>query len=265
MQKVCIFLFSGTGMTRYVIGKLKSELEANQVRADVHSIESTHAGDVRLDGYDAICIAYPVHSFNAPKIVVDFAKRLPKTGVMDAFVVATAGESAPVNFAASKLLIGILRKKGFNVFYDRQFAMPGNFIVKDGEAKARRKIDAVNAEIPKTARDIINRTAYRQKSSFFVSTLAVLGRAEWLGAKWMGKLFYADKSCARCGMCAQSCPNRNIIVTEKRVSFKWKCGLCMRCFYACPKQALNARWPFRGVKLKDWYDHDALQAVKKWT
>lgn len=39
MKKVCIFLFSGTGMTRYVVDKITHELENLQVKVDVYPIE----------------------------------------------------------------------------------------------------------------------------------------------------------------------------------------------------------------------------------
>ncbi|MCL2812078.1 MAG: EFR1 family ferrodoxin [Clostridia bacterium] len=255
MQEVCIFYFSGTGMTKYVIDKMKLALEKNQTQVDVFAIENTQAQSLSLNDYDAIGIAYPVHAFNAPKIVVDFARSLPKVESLDTFVISTAGEHHWANFASSALLIKILRKKGFCVFYDRPFVMPSNFIVKDDETKVRAKISKVNAQIPIAVYEILSRITYQQRASFFAKAAAVLGRAEWFGAKCV-KLFYSDKKrCDGCGLCAAKCPNRNISIQKNRAAFRWNCGLCMRCFYICPKSAIKIHRPFGFIGFDRWYEN----------
>lgn len=75
LRNVCIFLFSGTGMTEYVIEKIKSELEQKQVIVDIYPIETVKIRKIDLETYDAIRIAYRVHAYNAPRIVIDFARQ----------------------------------------------------------------------------------------------------------------------------------------------------------------------------------------------
>ena len=65
MKKVCIFLFSGTGLTRYVVRKLSAELVTQQADVDVFEIDSinrtkktdTLVQDYIVDDYNAIGIA----------------------------------------------------------------------------------------------------------------------------------------------------------------------------------------------------------------
>lgn len=165
IKRVGVFFFSGTGMTKYVIDELKSQFENNQVCFDCFIIEAVKIQDIQLDSYDAVGIAYPVHSFNAPQIVVNFVKRLPMKTPMNTFIISTAGEHSVLNFASSRLLMKILNKKGYTVFYDKQFIMPSNFIVKNDENTVGNRLDEVNREIPSTVSEIVNVISFKQVSS----------------------------------------------------------------------------------------------------
>jgi len=253
MKKICIFLFSGTGMTKYVIDRMKKEFEGRQVIADVFLIEKSIAEDFSYEEYDAIGVAYPVHSFNAPEIVVKFARRLPRADNMSAFIISSAGGDSSLNFDSSKLLKKTLEKKGFSVFYDRQFIMPSNFIVKDSGAEVKEKINKVNIEAPAAVDEIINRVPHKMKSKFNSKIIAFLGRIEWYGIKYW-RFFYADGNCDGCGLCAGKCPNGRIVIEENRAVFKKKCGLCMRCLYLCPKKAIKTRRLFKSFGFENWYE-----------
>jgi len=170
-------------MTKYVIDKIQFELKRKQAYVDIYNIENIRAQSIHFNNYDTVGIAYPVHSFNAPKIVINFAIQLPIVKSMNTFIISTAGENNSINFASSKLLIDILSKKGFEVIYDRQFIMPSKFMIKYDGAKVQQFI-------------------------------AFVGRAEWFGAKWIGKSFYADRNCNRCGVCANNCPNHSIKIHQ---------------------------------------------------
>jgi len=165
MKKICIFLFSGTGMTSYVIDRLKNELEKTPAEIDVFLLERAEIENIKFNDYEILGIAYPVHSFNAPEIVIDFAKKLPKIESLDTFIVSTAGGDSFMNNSSSNLLFKILNKKGCNVFFDKQFIMPSNFAVKDDETEVRSKIDKVNSDIPAAADEIINRVPCKQKEN----------------------------------------------------------------------------------------------------
>jgi ferredoxin len=254
LERVRLFLFSGTGMTRYATEILQSELEKQQVECEVINIESAGSEDISLEQCGAIGIAYPVHSFNAPKIVIDFAKRLPQVENLDAFIISAAGDRSRLNDASSKLLIKTLRKKGFNVYCDKQFVMPSNFIKKDDEDTVNSKLEKMRAEMPAAALGIINRGLCAPKSGFIARAAALLGRVEWIGAKRMGKYYYADSNCERCGICALSCPNQNIIMENNSIRFKKNCGLCMRCLYICPGRSIKIRRPFKFFGFENWYN-----------
>lgn len=257
MKRICIFFFSGTGMTKYVIEQLVQALEPLSAQVDLYPIEETQLQQVSLNNYDLIGIAYPVHAFNAPKIVINFAKQLPDDLSKSVFLISTAGEDHPVNYSSSQLLMKILRKKQCSVFYDKQLYMPSNFAIQYDEIKVEELLSSVNAAIPQTAQEISSSAERKQSSSSMSTCMASIGRAEWFGAVWLGKLFYADKNCNHCGICSANCPNHNI-TNGNNVRFRWHCGLCMRCLYICPQRAIKIRWPFGFLKFNEWYTNEKL-------
>ena len=262
MKNVCLFYFSGTGMTKYMVDQVARELTARELAVDVYPIDTTYIERIALDAYDAVGIAYPVHAFNAPKIVINFAKALPVAEATDVFLLSTAGEDHPVNCASSRLLIRILRRKNYRVFYDKLLAMPSNFVVQYDEPKVEQLLCAIDSAMPQIAREIASLTPCVQPNGLATTIMAVLGRAEWFGAIFIGKMFYADKNCTHCGVCAKNCPNRNI-VCGKRIRFLWGCGLCMRCLYLCPQHAIRIRWPFRFIRFDSWYQNEKLAVGRR--
>ena len=258
MKKTCIFIFSGTGMTKYVVDKIRYEMENMNVHVDVFHIENCRAQNFPYEQYDGIGFAYPVHSFNAPEIVVKFARMLPPADGMKTFIVNTAGADSFLNTASSALLIKTLEKKGFSVFYNKQFIMPSNFIVKDSEDKVNEKLAVVSVEIPKVTHEIINYINSKIViKNALANIIAFLGRAEWYGVK-CARFFYADANCDNCGICAKKCPNRNIMAGNNHVIFYRKCGLCMRCVYLCPRRAIKPRRLFGFIGFDSWYENSEL-------
>ncbi|NMS89611.1 hypothetical protein HGQ85_06690 [Clostridioides difficile] len=262
MNKLCIFYFSGTGMTEYIINKLKQELESQQFCVECTKIENIKKSKIHLTSYDMVGIAYPVHSFNAPQIVLDFVKTLPNTHSMDTFIIHTAGEDNYVNYASSNLLIKRLDTKGFKVFYNKLFAMPSNFMVKYDDTKTRELIEKADKEIPNIVHNLINRVSYLPNSSTLVKTLSFIARSEWYGSHILGKFFYVKNNCIHCSKCANNCPKHNINVTENKVKFNWSCCLCMRCIYNCPKNAINIHQPFKFIRFDNWYDSNIFTKKK---
>ena len=64
---------------------------------------------------------------------------------------------------------------------------------------------------------------------------------------------HATSDCNRCGVCAQSCPTRNIRVSSRNVRFGTACTVCYRCINICPLKAIQLRWPARGLSNEAQY------------
>ena len=257
MKQICLCYFSGTGMTKYVVSGLISEFEKCDISVDCFKIEDAH--EIAVSEYDLFGMAYPVHAFNAPQIVIDYVKRLPESNGVNTFIVHSAGEDNRINYSASGLLIKKLRNKGYKVFYDNLIEMPSNFIVKHNDAEVKKIIEKANETIPCIAESIIQRKPHFMRKNLVSNILTAISRCEWHGAHIIGKLYYVTKDCVHCGKCAESCPNKNIVVEEKSVKFKWRCGICMRCVYLCPENAVSVRQPFKFIRFNKWYDREMFK------
>jgi len=262
MKKICLCFFSGTGMTKYVIDRLIREFETNDISVDCFNIEEADVHNVALSGYDAFGMAYPVHAFNAPKIVIDFVKRLPKINGINTFIVFTAGEENIINNASSDLLIKKLRRKGHRIFYNKLVEMPSNFIVKYEKDRVNKILDTANEVVPSITKDIMSLKPHFEKKSFGSKMSTFIGHSQRFGAPIMGKFFYAKKDCIYCGKCVKICPKKNIIMDEKFIRFKWRCCNCMRCVSQCPKNAISVRQPFKFICFDEWYDPEMFKPRK---
>ena len=131
--------------------------------------------------------------------------------------------------------------------------MPSNFVIKYSEEKTIDVLNEANKQIADISRDILNQVMRTRGSSVFVKLLSFIAKAEWLGAKCVGKFFYAADTCNKCGVCKSNCHHQNIELTDRKPIFKWKCGLCMKCLYICPQGAIQIRFPFKFIGFDHWY------------
>ena len=75
-MKALICYFSGTGNTMKVAMRYREILLQNDITVDLVKMEhDTRPEEIDLNTYDIIGFGYPVHAFNAPKIVIGFAKK----------------------------------------------------------------------------------------------------------------------------------------------------------------------------------------------
>ena len=259
MKKICLCFFSGTGMTKYVVDRVVKEFEQQGASVDCFEIENIDASNVAISEYDLFGIAYPIHSLNAPQLVINFAKRLPNSNNVNTFIICTCGDDNEKNYSSSDLLSKKLKNKGYKVFYDKLIQMPLNFAHKDEDKLVKWVLKNANEMIPLIAKDIIALKSHFMKRTPSSKRGHLIGRAEWLGCRIAGKFYYTESSCVRCGKCVDNCPKRNIVMTKKSVKFKHHCSWCMRCIYSCPKNAINVRRPFKFIRFDDWYDSELFK------
>ncbi|MCR5740834.1 MAG: 4Fe-4S ferredoxin, partial [Gammaproteobacteria bacterium] len=85
-MKVLILYFSGTGNTKIITDNYIKSLNEKEIDAKSIPLESIDQC-FSVDEYDKIGFAYPIHGFNAPKIVLDKAKLILKAkDIKNAFI-----------------------------------------------------------------------------------------------------------------------------------------------------------------------------------
>jgi ferredoxin len=260
--RINIFYFSGTGFTERVATHLFDEFRVMGNEVNLYYIP-TLITEGELSGIYEDCdifgIMYPVHSFNAPEIVVKFAKNLPKVEGKKAFIVKTAGEDAKINHSSSNLLIKVLSKKGYHVSYEELVPMPSNFVTRYDDDLIRKLVRDADSIVKIIAEEIIKGRKKEYKRNLGTRAFTGVSRIEWLGAHMLAKFhFTVNEKCNLCEICVKHCPTNNIVIKNDKIKFGTKCTFCMRCIYSCPRKAIHIKRPFSGIEVKDWFDINEL-------
>ena len=259
-MRIVIYCFSGTGHTKMVCDRYAAAFEENGHEVTVRTLplEQNATGD--SDDFDIIGIGYPIHAFNAPKIVLDLCKSLPKRDKKDvrkrAFVFKSSGEPVRMSDISSLKMCKILKRRGYDVTNEYQYVMPYNIIFRHSDAAAYKMWQTTKALVPVDVAEITDGTTALPKKLFMGGFLAWILRAEHWGAHILGKFFATTESCTKCGLCIKNCPANNIKQNKKgKLKFGGKCMICMRCSFNCPKNAVKLGM-LKGWKVNGAYSFD---------
>ncbi len=253
---VGMFYFSGTGNTEVVAGLLEEQFRESGLDVEARRMEDVLQSGARVDvgSHDLIGIGHPVHGFGAPRIVYDFVDTLPPGEGVRAFIFKTAADFIALNNGASVGAIRQLRRKGYDVSYDRIICMPSNWAVGYDDELARQLCDTAVAKARHMCGEILAGKERLPSIGVIAGIFTrLIGMGEALGARCFGKELRVSEACIDCDTCVDNCPTENIHRQDGRIRFGWDCVWCMRCIYACPQQAISPRFS-KFCVLKDGYD-----------
>ncbi len=243
-MKISVFYFSGTGNTQLVSENLADRFRELGYKTVLKRLEKADlpgiVGDIAES--DLIGIGSPIFGGGTPGVVFDFIKLMPEVKSKPLFLFRTAADFINFNHAASAGLIRKLNKKGYNVFYERIIVMGSNWLIEYDSAFVKQLYEAVPDKIVNMAKEITSGTKrmYEPSKALVVFTTVLNFFEEKVGARMFGLTLHADKSCMKCGLCAENCPVGNISFNN-RIKFNSKCLMCMRCVYSCPVNAIKSR------------------------
>lgn len=255
-MKILLIYFSGTGNTARIARLYKTVFEERG--GEVDGLELPLDGPLPdIDGYDMIGLGYPIHSFNAPKLLLSLCKALPKRnkktdGYKKAFIFKTSGEPVRMSDVSSLKMRKILKRRGYAVNNEYQYVMPYNIIFRHTDSQVHKMWTTAQKLVPADADEILQGGTHLPKKMFMGGFLAWILRCEHWGAHVVGKSYKVNNDCVKCGKCVKLCPVGNIHINKKgKVKFGGKCIMCMRCVQSCPKAAINMRlfksWKVNGA------------------
>ncbi|MCI1245086.1 MAG: EFR1 family ferrodoxin [Bacilli bacterium] len=236
-MKVCLYFFSGTGNTEKIALCLKRAFGEDTV---VYKMVYPFAAYPNPNDFDLIGVGYPIHAFNAPKVVNDFYKRFPKADKpKEYFIFKTSGEPLRFNDFSSRELIRSLKKKGYACIQEFHYIMPYNMVFRHSDSMAKKMWIYAQKMVDLNVRKILSGKVRTLRFRPFQGWYTVPFRVEWPFASANGRFFKVEEGkCVHCLRCVRSCPLKNIELKDGKITFGNRCALCMDCSFSCPQKAI---------------------------
>ena len=204
--------------------------------------ETLNQETIDVSAYDKVGFAYPIHAFNAPKIVWKSATKISKCPIKKpAFIVMVSGEYMTVNHSSDYKLSRILKRRNIIVESEYHYLMPYNMIFRHTEKRAFEMYQTMNALIEIDVKEyLLDNKPHKLKKHLSIHFFIWLIRVEQLYAPIYGKMLHVNKKkCINCMKCVNNCPTQNIEFKNGKFIFHSHCTLCSRCSFNCPTNAFN--------------------------
>lgn len=246
-----IAYFSYTGNTKFLATELQNQLEAHLFNVAFDDVNTLRSGD-------HLILMFAIHAFNAPDAVLHFAKQIPAQMFKHVHFIAVGCNQLWVNDAATLKLKSYFENKGYDVGVNRTLAMPLTLITKFPSEAGTKMVEEAKLQLIEISHDIKDLVIDNKAVSFKAKSLNSVGKLEKTAAKLFGLELYANDNCISCGRCWNECPMHNITCGKhQKPKFGFKCSICMKCIYDCPKNAIQPRVskfiPVKGgYSLKDY-------------
>ena len=238
-MKVLFTVFSASGNTLRVAKLFSERLSERGAECETVRIrEDMAAPDVA--SADTLVIGYPVHGFNAPQNVVDFAKGLPECENKVYYIIKTSGEPLHVNDASSRILDRILKLIVYIKRGEFHYVMPYNMIFRHSDDMAALMWQAARNTAPTDADKIFAGEEAQLKAGLLAVMTRFVVAVEHKAMPYLGRLFKVKKEkCISCGKCAKLCPMLNIEMKDGLPVFGKNCIGCTACSFNCPADAIS--------------------------
>ncbi|HPO05725.1 MAG TPA: EFR1 family ferrodoxin [Candidatus Gracilibacteria bacterium] len=240
MAKYLLAYFTGTGNTQKVTELLAEDLRS-QGEVELFPMEKLTRDQVRpeLESYDKIGILYPIHAFNAPRIVFDFIEQIGDFKQKKTFILKSPGSDFWQG-GSIKIMRDFLLKHQAQVFYENLVVAPPNYLWKKSAAEEQKIWQRATLKIHSIAQDLDYQKEKREKTSPLVHLISkIISKMETRGAQEFAQSLVVNAKCQKCGLCIKNCPQQNIYWEQDQIKFGKNCLMCLRCIKNCPVQAIS--------------------------
>ncbi len=212
MKNIGMFYFTGTQSSYYIAKLVKEELAKRGYNVKMFKLEKALNKTVDVDPktFDMLGFVLPIYGFGTPRIVKEFIDTLPRNQ-SKVFILRTGCSNGWINQSASVSIIHQLRKKWYDVFYDRIVIASSNWLIDlDEEVTKRLYIATRNKKVPHIAYQIDKGIRRRYHRNFLREVLVgiIYFFEDQVGARLFGRSLWANKNCIDCRLCEKKMSSR---------------------------------------------------------
>jgi ferredoxin len=259
-RKAVIYFLSGTGNSYRVSTWLEQQAAETGLQTKICSVNNADPQqEIESSSETLLGLVFPTHGFTAPWHMIKFALGLPRRKATHAFCMATR---AGVRFgkvflpgisgSATFLISLILFLKGYRVRGVTAIDMPSNWYslhpiqralsIERIKQRAALKVEKSLARLLKGRRMWLTwNNLYETSWGILLAYISLLYLAA--GRFFLAKLFFANRNCDGCGICATNCPVGAIKMQgadHPWPFWRYNCESCMKCAAFCPKNAIES-------------------------
>jgi flavodoxin/NAD-dependent dihydropyrimidine dehydrogenase PreA subunit len=246
MTKVLIATFSQTGSTKKIAEQITIGLRTANL--DVTHFEITRDAIPDLKEYDIIGIGTPTYFFRPPFIIKDFIKNLKGLENKASFVFILQGTNQGQcgNWIRKKLIkkgsidLGYFRCYGADYWIG--YIKRGTMFSPDSPTDQELTLaESFGSIVATRFADHSRKVEIFDPSTHFMYVIEQFFVARLFVKIIYTKAFYIDKTCDKCGICIEKCPENNIY-ENKKGKLRWgsECLLCATCELSCPKDSIHS-------------------------
>lgn len=239
-KRLILAYFSGTGCTKAVCDCFEEQLlmlGIDCIKINIVTCKQIDDGEA-----DILIIFSPVYAFRLASITEKWVKNLPRVKNKSSIIISVSGgwEISP-NTACRVQCKRLLKRKGYNLLYEKMIVMPSNFAIQAEQNLNFSLLTVLPYKVKNIILDILSGKKRITSPKFQDRFFAVIGKAERLGARFFGAFIRASQNCNKCGLCIRNCPQKNVRMANRLPKFGIHCMWCLKCIYNCPCKALSPR------------------------
>jgi ferredoxin len=263
-KTVVNYIMSGTGNSYRAAVWATEEAGRNGIVAKNISIDRANPkSEIGNGPENLIGIFCPTHGFTAPWGMIVFALRMPRVKGAHAFISASRAGwligpwyLPGLEGTTGLLLALILLFKGYDVRGVTGLDMPSNWLVVhwglnkehvDGFVnKSEQKIKSIFGDVLNGKRKYVGWVFVLLGILLIPVSLGYL----LAGRLMLSKVMFADNRCNSCGLCADNCPFKAILMKggkNPRPYWTFRCESCERCIAYCPQKAIQGAYLYLTV------------------